>query len=179
MAATSQRALLEEEIKYSTRIGRFLDNIASQNYDEAEKCLMSPAQCPSEGDSQDQRLHRSKKQVTFNIQTNENLHGWSQNPNARQKPPRAQNKQTPLGPEIWSKTMPARSQSLHKLPPWYPRKQDAADGAASIGADDLNQGMKPKTKESGIIGDILKLVSSQDGSLRNQTSSRKLLAYLQ
>jgi len=33
MALTSQKALLEEEVKYSTRIEKFLDNIASQNYD--------------------------------------------------------------------------------------------------------------------------------------------------
>ena len=72
-----------------------------------------------------------------------------------------------------------RSQSVHKLPPWYPRKQDAVDAAASPGVDDFNQEMKPKAKQASIIGDILKLVSSQDGSLRNQTSSRKLLAYLQ
>ena len=75
--------------------------------------------------------------------------------------------------------MPMRSRSLHKLPPWYPRKQGAVDRAASTGADDLNQEALPRAKRSGVIGDILKLVSSQDGGLRNQTSSRKLLAYLQ
>jgi len=117
--------------------------------------------------------------VTFNIQTNENLHGLPPNANNRQKPPRAQNKQMPLRAEAWNKTMPMRSQSLHKLPPWYPRKQDAVDTVAAPEDDDFNQEMKPKAKEGSIIGDILKLVSSQEGSLKNQTSSRKLLAYLQ
>ena len=71
--------------------------------------------------------------------------------------------------------MPMKSKSLHKLPPWYPRKAKAAVD----GADDLDQEIKPRTKQSGIIDDILKLVSSQDGGLRNLASSRKLLAYLQ
>ena len=103
------------------------------------------------------------------------MHGSALDANDRQKPALAQTQQAPFGPEAWNKTMPMKSKSLNKLPPWYPRKPKAAVDRV----DDLDQEIKPKTKQSGVIEDILKLVSSQDGGLRNLASSRKLLAYLQ